>query len=125
MADNKHYNAKLGKFGEDEVAAFLIGRGHTVLERNWRSGHLEIDLITEAADGIHFVEVKSRKSNSPVLPEESVDAAKTRRIATAAAKYMRQKKISEESHMDVISVTFNGFGTEIRYIPDAYIPIYL
>ena len=125
MDNNGHKGGKLGKVGEDEAAAFLAENGHTVLERNWRSGHLEIDIITFSPDGIHFVEVKSRKSNSPVIPEESVDAAKTRRIATAAAKYMSQKKISEESHMDVISVTFDGFGTEIRYIPDAYIPIYL
>ena len=76
MADNKHYNAKLGKFGEDEVAAFLIGRGHTVLERNWRSGHLEIDLITEAADGIHFVEVKSRKPGRTYCPRKVSEAPK-------------------------------------------------
>ena len=61
-----------GKEGEDEACRFLIDKGHTILERNWRSGHLEIDLITEAADGIHFVEVKSRKTGEDILPEESI-----------------------------------------------------
>ena len=50
----------LGKHGEDDVCQFLIERGHTILDRNWRSGHLEIDIVTLAPDGIHFVEVKSR-----------------------------------------------------------------
>ncbi len=125
MADNKHYNAKLGKFGEDEVAAFLIGRGHTVLERNWRSGHLEIDLITEAADGIHFVEVKSRKTGEDILPEESIGSTKIKRIAAAAGRYLKMKNIEEECHFDAASVVFNGFGADVRYIPDAYIPMFV
>ncbi|MGN1232352.1 MAG: YraN family protein, partial [Candidatus Cryptobacteroides sp.] len=46
---------KLGKAGEDEVCNYLISRGHTILKRNWRSGKQEIDIISLACDGIHFV----------------------------------------------------------------------
>lgn len=38
----------LGKQGEDEVCQYLIRHGHTILDRNWRYGHLEIDIVTLA-----------------------------------------------------------------------------
>ena len=45
----------LGKRGEDIAFGMLRDMGHTILERNWRSGHLEIDIISFDPDGIHFV----------------------------------------------------------------------
>ena len=45
MACSKNRRIRVGKAGEDIAAGFLIKAGHTILERNWRSGHLEIDLI--------------------------------------------------------------------------------
>ena len=65
----------LGKHGEDDVCQFLIERGHTILDRNWRSGHLEIDIVTLAPDGIHFVEVKSRVAPVQGEPQDAVTAA--------------------------------------------------
>ena len=50
---------KIGRRGEDIVCDYLVDRGHTILERNWRWGHLEIDIISINNIGIHFVEVKS------------------------------------------------------------------
>ena len=35
-----------GKKGEDIACGLLEGMGHIILERNWRSGHLEIDIIS-------------------------------------------------------------------------------
>ena len=67
---------KLGKAGEDEVCKFLISKGHTILDRNWRCGHLEIDIISLAPDGIHFAEVKSRTAPVQGEPEDAVNAAK-------------------------------------------------
>ena len=34
----------LGKEGEEAACDFLIGRGYTIRETNWRLGHLEIDI---------------------------------------------------------------------------------
>ena len=52
---------KLGQVGEELACRYLTEIGHTVIERNWRSGHLEIDVISISPDGIHFVEVKTRR----------------------------------------------------------------
>ncbi|HAW06425.1 MAG TPA: endonuclease, partial [Rikenellaceae bacterium] len=39
---------EFGRRGEDEACMYLVSQGHTILERNWRCGHLEIDVITLA-----------------------------------------------------------------------------
>ena len=43
--------AQTGRTGEDAACRYLTEQGHTILERNWRSGHLEIDIISLAPDG--------------------------------------------------------------------------
>ena len=119
----------IGKRGEDAACEYLVTNGHTILERNWRGGHLEIDIITLAADGVHFVEVKSRVAPVSAAPEENVGPVKRRRLAEAAGKYLHsleKKKIfgQVETFFDVISVIFEGEKVEVNYFPQAYIPMY-
>ncbi len=119
----------VGKRGEDEVCQYLIAHGHTVLERNWRSGHLEIDIISLAHDGIHFVEVKSRVAPVQGEPQDAVTASKQRHIASAAGRYMSMKSgtlgSSLEVWFDVAAVTYKGADIELCYFPAAYVPMYL
>lgn len=49
----------LGRFGEDHAARWLQESGCTVLERGWRFGHGEIDLIILDGEDLAFVEVKT------------------------------------------------------------------
>lgn len=119
---------KLGRIGEDEVCGYLIGKGHTILDRNWRYGHLEIDIISLSNDGIHFVEVKSRAALSCGMPEDAVNSRKQKHIAKAAGRWLslKGKKIGNDLEVwfDVAAVTFHKGQTEIRYIPGAYTPIF-
>ena len=46
MAGREDYRRELGQIGEDVACEVLQQMGHTILERNWRSGHLEIDIIS-------------------------------------------------------------------------------
>ena len=119
----------LGRLGEDEVCQYLMGHGHTILDRNWRCGHLEIDIVTLAPDGIHFVEVKTRMAPVQGEPQDAVTAAKQKRIATAAGRYMTMKRGTLgdglEVWFDVAAVTYGGDNPGLRYFPAAYMPIYL
>ena len=58
MADHN----ELGREGEDEALLYLTQKGYTLLARNWRSGHLEIDIVAEWFGEIVFVEVKPRRA---------------------------------------------------------------
>lgn len=104
---------------------FLQTRGHQILDRNWRGGHLEIDIVSEAADGLHFVEVKARKAPVTTSIDDQVTLLKRKRISAAALKYLNNNKLEgREVFFDVVSVMFNGTETVVRYIPQAWIPMY-
>lgn len=120
----------LGRRGEDVACGFLSGKGHTIVERNYRSGHLEIDIISLDKDGVHFVEVKSRVAPVAVSPEENVTAAKQKKVADAALRYLhtsKDKRLSAdlEVSFDVVAVTFDGGGEIVEWFPNAYYPMYL
>ncbi len=120
---------KLGKAGEEEVCKWLISKGHTILERNWRAGKQEIDIISLDRDGIHFVEVKSRTAPVQGEPEEAVNPAKQRNIVKAARRFMTLKgnELSDnlEIWFDIAAVTFDGGDVRLNYFPGAFVPIYV
>ena len=120
----------IGRRGEEAVCRYLIEKGHCILERNWRTGHLEVDIISLDRDGIHFVEVKTRVAPILVEPEQNVRKDKQRKIAKAALLYMKSKDDRKgwdemEIHLDVSAVVLEGGKETIRYFEDAYIPIYV
>lgn len=129
MEDRRNKRQAIGKNGEDLACAALQAKGHTILERNYRNGHLEIDIISASSDGIHFVEVKARRESIQAPPQDNVDHVKQRRIAAAAKGYLRSRKGLPfngcECHFDVIAVIFKDNTAQVDYFPDAYIPIYV
>lgn len=82
-----------GVLGEDFAVSKLISDGYTVIERNWRSSHYEIDIIAEKGDILAFVEVKTRAQNALGTPAEAVTKPQRRRIALAAVAYMKRRGI--------------------------------
>ena len=114
----------LGQLGEEKACAFLESLGHRILKRNWHGSHLEVDIISEAPDGVHFVEVKPRL-DADAAPEEKVDARKQHRISTAALRYLNESGSDREVFFDVVSVIFDGARTQVKYFPQAWIPMYV
>ena len=41
------WHNKQGKYGEEKVNRYLLDMGYTVLERNWRVEHRELDYLTK------------------------------------------------------------------------------
>ena len=111
------------------VCDFLQSRGHAILERNWRSGHLEIDIISFNEEGIHFIEVKTRRLSIQAPPQDNVDRTKQRKIVRAAQGYLRTHKglpyADMECFFDVVAVTFRGDEYQTEWFPQAYIPLYI
>ena len=129
MESGKDHRRELGKLGEDIACEWLKQHGHIVLERNWRSGHLEIDIISQDPAGIHFVEVKTRQKNVQAPPQLNVDRNKQRRIARAAQAYLRKKSEqlggSYECLFDVVAITFSCGEVQAQLMENAYIPMFL
>ena len=121
---------EIGRRGEDVACGFLTEKGHTVISRNYRCGHLEIDIITLDRNGVHFVEVKSRVAPVAAEPEENVTAAKQRKIADAALRFLHKSKDERlagdlEVNFDVVAVTFDGGKEIVEWFPNAFYPVYV
>ena len=129
MESREDHRRDLGRRGEDIACDLLRKMGHTILERNYRNGHLEIDIISIDADGIHFVEVKTRRDSIQAPPQYNVDKAKQSRITKAALGFLHSSKglplSSCECHFDIVAVTFSGDASSTEWFPQAYIPIYV
>ena len=129
MESRELHRRDLGRRGEDIACDLLRKMGHTILERNYRNGHLEIDIISIDADGIHFVEVKTRRDSIQAPPQYNVDKAKQSRITKAALGFLHSSKglplSSYECHFDIVAVTFSGDASSTEWFPQAYIPIYV
>ena len=61
------WHNQIGREGEQAAYEFLISKGYTVRETNWRMGHLEIDIVAHepALNRLHIVEVKTRNTLRP------------------------------------------------------------
>ena len=64
---------ELGKWGEDLATAYLEQKGYTIVERDWKSGRRDIDIIARDGNIVVFVEVKTRKNSVFGAPEEAED----------------------------------------------------
>ena len=129
MEGKDDHRRSLGRKGEDIACELLRSMGHIILERNWRSGHLEIDIISFNEEGIHFVEVKTRRKSIQAPPQENVGSIKQARIAKAAMRFLKTGKGlpfgNHECLFDIVAVTFDGKEATLEWFPQAYIPVYL
>lgn len=120
-----------GKKGEDEACMYLLRLGHTILARNWRNSHQELDIVSFKGDEIHFIEVKTRKEPVAADPVVNVNLAKRKNVAKAAAAFLNSGEMHNLSGdmdvcFDVITVVFRIDGSfEIEYYPKAFTPIYV
>lgn len=112
----------IGKRGEEAAKSALEEMGFEILERNWRFGHKEIDIIAASEDGIRFVEVRSRVEPVLLEPELTVGSVKKEKLVSAARAYMRMNRITCEAFFDIVAVTFSSQGVKVDYFPDAFIP---
>ena len=77
----------LGRRGEAIAAHYLQKTGLEVIERNWRCGQGEIDLIARDGDELVFVEVKTRSSVAFGHPLEAITVQKLARLRRLAAAW--------------------------------------
>jgi len=113
---------ELGKKGEDIAAGYLADEGYKIINRNWRFGKDEIDIIAETENFIVFVEVKTRSTAYFGEPEDAVDKQKQRFLVRAADAYVNQKGIDLEVRFDIVSIIFEKGKHTIRHIEDAFYP---
>lgn len=110
-----------GKKGEEIAFEFLKEKGYHILEKNWRKGYLEVDIIALDKNLLVFVEVKTRADLSHGAPEEAVTRKKEKQLMDAAEAYLEQKGMENEVRFDIIAVWESDTqAPRIRHIEEAF-----
>jgi putative endonuclease len=111
---------ELGKAGEILALAHLTEKGYLILEKNWKWGREEIDIIARDGNFIVIVEVKTRASNFFAEPEANVTKSKQRILVRAANAFVNYRRQSGEVRFDIISILIRPEGNELNHIIDAF-----
>ncbi len=111
----------LGKWGESAVADYLAERGYAIVERNWRLGKIEIDIIASKGTDIVFVEVKTRREPS-ANPFEAMTRQKEQMLLRGANAYMQSRNSALTPRIDVAAVEGDEHNYRIEYAEDAVRP---
>ena len=107
----KQQSLSLGKRGEKAALNYLKKQNYKILATNFfnpvgrRLG--EIDIVAKDGGDWVFVEVKTRKNNSGklILPEESINRLKLRKLNKIAGFYLSKNKIVDAPYrFDAITV---------------------
>jgi putative endonuclease len=116
-----HARSRLGRSGEDAACDHYRRLGFAVIDRNYRSGRGEIDVVARRGDVLVFCEVKTRRSGEWGFPAEAVDRAKQARLRKLAAAWMAERRPGYvDVRFDVVSVIVRGDRTDVTHVPDAF-----
>lgn len=104
----------IAKLGEDKACEYLRKLGFKIIERNFRKGYGEIDIVAieeSKKDGkvLVFVEVKTRTSSQFGTPLASITYWKLKSLIKTAQYYkMTHYNLPESLRIDAVAVILNG-----------------
>jgi putative endonuclease len=112
----------LGDRGEGLAADHLSRSGWTILHRNFRLGHKEIDLVARRGEVVAFVEVKTRGGRGYGHPLEAITLRKRREIFAVAGAWIERFGAETDTYrFDAVSVLVAGGGEPlIEHVEDAW-----
>ena len=121
-----HARTKLGRAGEQLACDLYRRAGFTILDRNFRSGREEIDVIARRGSLVVFCEVKTRRSDAWGDPSEAVDNRKRAALRRVAGAWLGERRDAArrlrgpDIRFDVVSVIVRAGRAEATLIPDAF-----
>ncbi|PQJ11332.1 YraN family protein [Flavipsychrobacter stenotrophus] len=116
---SKH--SEIGIKGEQLAEEFLLNKGYSILNRNWRSGRKEVDIVAFIDNTVVIVEVKTRSATVFGFPEEAVNLRKQRHLRVAAESYLLENPRYINIRFDIVSIVIKGGSVqEIVHFESAF-----
>jgi putative endonuclease len=110
-----------GELGERIAERWLKRHGWRVVQRRFRNGHRDIDLVVEQEGTVAFVEVKARRGVQFGDPVEAVNWSKQKELARSASVWIdRHGRPAESYRFDVVGVLVEGDRVRVRHVPNAF-----
>jgi len=111
----------LGELGERIAERWLRERGWRVMQRRFRNGHRDIDLVVEQDGVVAFVEVKARRGTEYGGPIGAVDWRKQRELGRSARVWVdRHGRLHDAYRFDVVGVLVSGRRVRVCHVPNAF-----
>ena len=92
----------------------LQDNGYQILEKNWRHGRGELDIIAQNGAELVFVEVKTRKGENAGIPLDQITDKKADQLLSLAAAYVEVKDLDNSWRIDVITVELDATGKFLK-----------
>jgi ribonuclease HII len=110
--DTSKSSKGIGDTAEHGAAEYLTARGHTILERNWKTKFCEIDIVSKRDTTIYFSEVKYRKSIAQGGGLAAITTKKQQQMKFSAEYYVATKNIKDVS-MKLVGIAMTGQPAEV------------
>ena len=113
---------QFGLQGERVAERWLQAKGWRVIQRRFRSGHRDIDLIAKRDELVAFVEVKARMGAEFGGPVAAVNWKKQNELVRSAFTWIdRHGRPGEVYRFDVIGVLVSGERVRVRHVENAFV----
>ena len=114
-------NREKGDWGEQVAVEYLLKKSYRILNRNFRYGRGEIDIIARTADCVVFVEVKSGFAGPGGTVEARITPGKQRQLKRIAGHYIERHAPEDvDFRIDVIVVEGDASKHQIRHYESAF-----
>jgi len=111
---------ELGKKGEQLAVDYLIKKGYTIVQRNYRFQKAEVDIIAQIKDTLAIVEVKTRSTIDFGNPQDFVKPKQIQRLVKAVDEYVNLNKLDVEVRFDIIAIIRQGNSYNIEHLENAF-----
>lgn len=111
-----------GRRGEDLAVELLVSKGYAIVDRNWKCGRKEIDIVAERNGRLAIVEVKTRTDPTMGDPIDAVDSRKRMAMVRAGVAYLEAYDLPHELQFDIIGISGTGDDMTIEHLEDAFPP---
>lgn len=110
----------LGRRGEELAATYLEKKGYLILQRNYRNGAGEMDIVAQEGDCLVFVEVRARSTREYGTPEESITPSKAQRLIEVAQGYLQEQgESAKEWRIDLVAIQLRGDFYRLNHVVNA------
>ncbi len=106
------------KFGEDVATNYLQKKGYQIIERNFRKGYGEIDIVSIYGNILVFIEVKTRTTALYGGAIEAISYGKMQKLIRTCQYYrMLHPKLPAAMRIDAILIDLeNNDAKNIEHI---------
>jgi len=98
---------QIGDSAETVAAHHLVGLGHKIVERNWKTKFCEIDIISFKQNTIYFTEVKYRRTSQQGGGIAAITPKKLRHMKFAVELYGLRYDVTD-THLRLLAVSVSG-----------------